>query len=165
MIIRAIKILSLLLMFILSLSACGQDAENEAPQAAKASLKLAGVMPNGQSVVGVQMTLSFPPGVTAKIDPATGDVADSVIRIVGPGELKFTGVTYQPSTETTGGTLVFFAVNLDGFSLGDFLSVTLDITPGTIPKAEEFGLSEVSVSDLDGIVIENLQPVMTVKIQ
>ena len=162
MISRSIKLFTLMIVAIFSLTACGGGGEegDDAALRAGASVRLAGTMASGQSIAGVQMTLHIPPGVTAKIDPATGDVAASVIRFTGVGE-PIIGVNYLPAS----GELIFLVVHPTGFTPGDFLEVALDVTPGTIPVASDFSLTDVSISDLDGNVLADLHPVMTVSIQ
>ena len=162
MISRSVKLFTLMTVAIFGLTACGGGGEgrDDAAVRAGASLRLAGTMASGQSVHGVQMTLHMPPGVTVKINPANGDVAASVIRFTGSGNPTI-GVNYIPAS----GELIFLVVHPTGFTLGDFLELTLDVTPGTIPVASDFFLTDVSISDPDGNVLADLQPVMTVTIQ
>lgn len=161
------KVVMILLVAVFFLAACGSEegGEGDNPKRASAAFKLAGVMPSGQPVAGVQMTLHFPPGITVEIDTATGDVAASVIRVSGSGSPAVTGAYYLPATTTTDGELRFLVINTTGFTLGDFLELTLNVTPGTIPVATDFTLTNVSISDPDGNLLTGLQPLMTVTIQ
>lgn len=160
MTVRICKLFGIMIFGFFSLTACGGGGESD--DGPSAVFRFAEAVQDAQPVAGVLMTLHFPPGVSVEIDPATGDVAESVIQVSGSGNSLEAANYNQESNELT-----FLVVNLTetGFTPGDFLTVALDVAPGVLPAATDFSLTGVSVSDTDGNVIDDLQPVMTVTIQ
>ncbi len=157
----------LLLAMTVALSACGNGTTNSGGQQARASLKTSDLLATGYVIAGIDVTLSFPVGVTVKTDPVTGQVASGVVTITGVPNTSTTLVdaVYTPATASQRGSLRIMVANATGFSAPEYITVNLDISEGYQPTASEFSLSNFAASDLDGRTLPGLTPVMTAEIR
>jgi hypothetical protein len=119
------------------------------------------------SLSGVGITVSLPAGVTVKTD-AGGAVDPSVVTVSGvavPSTLI--APLYTPATATTNATLTFAVASnvAGGFNVGEFATVTCDITPGVFPRAAEFTLSGLNPGDLFLQPVTGLTPSMLVELR
>jgi hypothetical protein len=96
-----------------------------------------GVFAIGSFIKGVQFTLVLPSGVTLKADgsgkPLPGVVTESGVAMIGSSvDAKYVAAA---------GTLAIALVNgPQGFGLGEFLTVTCDVAPGTTALVGNFSI-------------------------
>lgn len=163
-------VLTAALIFLLA--GCGGDDPAPASTGVRTAIALekAALLP-GQTIAGIQLTLHFPRGVTAKhlLDPNTQQllVAPEVVQLLGPGAasgLTLMSVDYVPYTESSGGSLTFLAASATGFVVGDSIQIQLDVVTGFFPVAADFSVTGLQFSDLDGNLITGLESVVTVNV-
>ena len=119
--------------------------------AAVLTLSIAGQLPAGTSIGGVDVTMNLPAGVTCKADAdgtaQAGTVTASGVAANGTPVAKFTA----PS-----GQLRIAVIKAQGFTTGEFATANLDFT-GTAPAASGFTVVGAPVvSDLNGNPITGL---------
>lgn len=134
--IRQFIIFATLLVFCASFFGCGSGG-GTAPQKpkAKAALKTSGLVPAGTLVSALYIDITIPYGVTAAIDPASGQPASTVVQLVGKTDPAQTlkSIDYVAPTLTTNGTikLAYYAAN--GFTPSDSITIELDLADGFTP--------------------------------
>lgn len=144
------------------ISACGGgggSAGAPAPvQTNTAALKLsiAGTLPAGTSVAGLDVVVTLPSGVTVK--STTAPVTDSGVVVASGLAGASTQVVsaYTPAAGTTAATVRVLLADVNGFAAGEFATVNCDIAPGSAPKAADFTVQTNEVKDLNGAAIAGM---------
>ncbi|GFO67994.1 hypothetical protein GMLC_15730 [Geomonas limicola] len=128
----------------------GSAGSNAATAKAVTKVQTAGLLPGGEVLGAIRITLGLPYGVTVALDPATGLPAANVVQLVGAADptLVFQQVHYLAPTPTARGSLSFVVVNAQGFGALEYLAVQLDITPGYFPAAGDFTVSDFAVAGI-----------------
>ena len=158
---------------ITMVSACGGGASSSSPQpsgptTAVIRIETTGVLGPGVMIGGITVTGVLPAGVTVKTtpDPQNPSVlvtdTDVVIASGVTGTNAGTIATYD-AAERKVSIYVWDAV--DGFGTGEFVTVRCTIASGATPTSGGFGLSDLSVYDLDGADIIGLAAGYTAEIQ
>jgi len=165
---KKLSLASLILALSLTLlSACGGGSSSDPPfQPTKAVIKIetTGTLDDGVMIGGITVTGVLPIGVTVKATPDAQNpavlVTDSnvVIASGATGTNASTFATYN-ATDRKVSIQVY---DLDGFGIGEFVTVTCDIASGTTPTAGSFGLEGFIPKDLNGAPIGTLTPGYTV---
>lgn len=155
-----IMIITATFFFGITLSGCGSSSGNQPVRKAKASVKTAGLVAAGLFVETLDITISFPigitvalsPGTTYDSSPTTHNLIASVVQCldknglpIDPG-VTLSALTYTPATPTTQGSLRIVYLNAEGFTPSDSLLIQLDITPGSSPKESDFSLTKFQVT-------------------
>jgi len=126
----------------------------------KAVVKLSTVgSPSAAPLIGVQVTLHLPIGVTVKASANAPQTDTNVVVASGnavPADLVF-GV-YS-------GTVNAYVAKAAGFASGEFATVNCDIAAGSSPSASSFSVSDLIVSDLVGGLITGLTPSISISFQ
>ena len=128
----------------LALAGCGSgggESSSAAATQAVITLSTQGT-PSTQPISGVQVTLTLPDGVTVAADQS-GNTVSGVVKSSGTatGAVLTQGI-YTPATSTTPGTVQVYLVKTDGFSVGDFATVTCNIANGSSPSSSSFSLAD-----------------------
>lgn len=157
-----------LIFMLLGIAGCGGGESQVGGGGAPRAMMTAVNMPTSpsQSVGGLQLTLNIPNGVTARVNPATGQVASDVVQLVGATDQTkvYSAVDYTPATAVASGKLKFMVIDTLGFISGEYLTIRLDVVQGFFPVATDFSISDYVISDLNGVTINGLTPTFTVDI-
>jgi len=111
-------------------------------------------------IIGIEITLSLPPGVTVDAD-ASGQTGSGIVKASGVAAGASTIGNYTPATATTPGTVKIAVIKSTGFGAGEFVSVTCNRN-GASFSASDFTLSGFKAVDHYGITITGLVPTHTV---
>jgi hypothetical protein len=155
-------------------SACGggggggttTSGSSASTQQTKAVLQLSSVGSAGVKLSGVGITIHLPVGVTPKTD-SNGVVLSSVVTPSGVAVgSSMTPPQYTPAQSGTPGTLSFVLASnsTGGFGPGEFVTVNLDIAPGSSVKASDFTLSDFKPIDLNYANISDMSASLTADI-
>ena len=139
-------------------SACGggggggttTSGSSASTQQTKAVLQVSSVGSAGVKLSGVGITIHLPSGVTPKTD--SNGVVSTVVTPSGVAVgSSMTPPQYTPAQSGTPGTLSFVLASNSaaGFGPGEFVTVNLDIAPGSSVKASDFTLSDFKPIDLN----------------
>jgi hypothetical protein len=168
----SISSLSILILGLTILSACGGGSSSSAPQpsgptTAVIKIQTTGILGSGTLISGITVTGVLPAGVSVK---ATPDAQNPSVLVTNPGVVLVSGVTgsnaqapintFNPTDRTLG----INVVDQDGFGIGEFVTVHCDIASGTTTTAGGFGITDFVYKDLNGALISGLTPTFTVDI-
>lgn len=131
------KVYGFIIITLLFLSGCGGGGGGTPtvqPTIARVTLSTQGTLTTGE-LSGIGVTLQLPAGVTPAL-AANGSVDSGVVKASGVLANSADPVIptyYSPANGTTPGTLVFVLASQppNGFGIGEFATVTLNIAPGT----------------------------------
>jgi ABC-type glycerol-3-phosphate transport system substrate-binding protein len=162
------KILAVILI-AMGVAGCGSGGGGGAQGTADGKVSTKVKMPysaEGLPVTGLQLTINIPLGVTVPVDPLTGQAAKSVVKLSGATnpDAVLVAVDYVPATVSSHGILKFLVIDPNGFTPSEYVSVTLDITPGYFPKESDFTIDDYIVTYMDGTTNYDLIPKFTVVI-
>lgn len=122
------------LLFLAGCGGSGGGASGAQPTVVRVTLATQGVLPTGD-LSGIGVTLQLPAGVTPTLT-ASGAVDSSVVEANGvlSKDSSLSATVYTPATSTTPGTLVLVLASKppNGFGLGEFATVTLNIAAGSV---------------------------------
>jgi len=151
MIIKNILRISVFILFLLMLSACGDSTSTHTNTTATLKINLSGI-PAGKAVTGTSFTLTLPNNVTPSM------VGNAVATTVVTPSGTFTGntispiVTYTAAAGATKGTIqiVMASSQVAGVSTdGEVATVTLQLANGAAPVVADFNpLTAVSATDI-----------------
>ena len=132
-------------------------AVSEQFTAAVLKLSSTGVLPQGSSLSGIEVTVQLPAGVTVGAD---GNNVVNAGVVTASGAAVGSGVTpalHTPATATLPGTLQFLVWSnvAAGFGVGEFATVNCLVARGNFPTAGDFILSPAGFKPADLL----LQPV------
>jgi hypothetical protein len=165
------KMLRLTLMLILVALVVGcSSSSTPQQQVVRLTISTKGIIPAGQSLAGIGMTMTLPAGVTPALD-ASGQV--DTVRLVTPSGVTGDGglATTAIYLEAAAGqparlALAVSSMTDSGFGIGECMILTLNRTAGTTYQANEFDITEFSAANLDGVSVGGMQAVITdVKLQ
>lgn len=114
-----------------------------------------GATPYGKTIGGIQGTITFPVGTTVSLDPEKND--GSLL----PGMFVLTGTASTSTSDSLFGsqTFTFGILNANGFTGGDFATLTVDVISGS-PAPADFTISNITVIDTTS---ETLDTSITIK--
>lgn len=122
-----------------------------------AALKLStqGTLPAGTVIGGIDATVNLRSGVSCKSDSdgttQSGVVKASGVALNGTAVAKFTA-----ASGATPGQIKMAVIKAEGFTAGEFVTVTIDFT-GDAPKASDFTIAGTpSIVDVNGVPISGL---------
>ena len=168
------KIIYVLMVFsLLSLTACGggggggttDDGTNGGGGLEPSSQAVANmILTGGADTVGsVSLDLELPEGFTLEIDNE-GNLVEGVLTTDLPPDTHVEKV-YQQEDSFNYGLLQIAIINPYGFSAGDFCSIH-NLTAGDyLPLPEEFTVTSLSVTDLNGVELLGYDVTITVEQQ
>lgn len=116
-----------------------------------------------QSIKGIQMTLTLPPGTSCRVD-ANGALLSSSLRLSGVAPLTSLNLAkFTPATATSNATVKLALINATGFGLGEFATLVLDLAPGVAkPAPGALGIAGFSaITDVSGTVNPAITPVVS----
>ena len=166
-----LSLASLILALSLTvLAACNGDngsAPSSQQTTAVMKIETTGSLDQGTMIGGITVAGVLPAGVTVKATPDAQNPAvlvtdsDVVIASGVTGTNASTFATYDATNRNV--TIQVYAQ--DGFGIGEFVTVTCDITPGASPTAGSFGVEGFVPKDLNGAPIGTLTAGYTVSIR
>ena len=162
-------ILSIILSFsLLTLAACGGGGSDivlplPAKTTATVKVSLSGTL-GVDAIAGASFILTLPANVTPAI--TGGAVATSVVTPSGTfaGGTSVTPVPYIPAVGATPGKLEITVANSvpAGVStVGEIVTITLQLANGATPAAADFPVSNVSVINPSGAIITGMSATVT----
>lgn len=138
-------------VLLLVFAGCGSSGSSSGANAnkVKTSVKTAGLLA-GQTLGAVQLSISFPYGVTVELDPVTHVPSSRVVKLIGAPDqsMVFQSAKYTAATPTTNGLLEFSIFNVAGFGAMEYIAVQLDISDGFFPNATDFSITKFAVADI-----------------
>lgn len=158
-----------LLLCITLLSACGGGGGGGS--AAPGGTIKAVIKTSAQSaapVAGIQLSITVPVGVSPplKTDGSIDTAATVEITSSAPQNLVLPGAAYIPATASAAGKLTISAINLNGFTPTDTITIHLNVSVGAFPVGTDFKLLSFDAFDTpSGAVVPGLNPILTVTIQ
>lgn len=126
-----------------------------------------GTLPAETSLSGVSVTISLPAGVTPVMH-STGDVDSATVTVSGVAiPSNSLPPTYTPATGTAPATLELVITNMaaEGFGVGEFVTVTCSVTPGSYPREEDFSVLNFSAITLTGEATTTVKPAFIAEIK
>jgi hypothetical protein len=105
------------------------------------------------SVKGIQATINFPAGAVLKAD-ATGKLLSGVMTpATGTPSVNIEG-KYTAVSGAAPATVTVAFVTSNNLTAGDFVTLTVDLSPSTsVPAASAFIISSSKLVDADGVVV------------
>jgi hypothetical protein len=144
-----------LFILILGMAGCGGGSDGTPGSSNRKAVSALSLAAPDKTVGGIQLTLNMPAGVVPQPDQfdAAGNVVNSAVRLVGGSDVAVQNLQkkYTPDPATGGGKLEIVAIEPAGFTSNHSILITLDITGG-IPKAADFTISNLIISDLNGLI-------------
>jgi hypothetical protein len=144
-----------------ALIGCGGGGGGQ-PNTALLKLSTQGSL-DAQSIHGVELTITFPTGVTVSAD-STGKPADGVLSASGTaagGSVSVAGHTTAAASSTPG-TVKLVLLKTAGFDPGEFATIACDLAPGVSPRSTDFGLGGFKAVDQNGAAIDGLAATLAV---
>lgn len=146
---------------------CGGGGGEAPPNTVTMTLSSSGDLASGTQIGAIDVTLTIPSGVTMK-DSSTK--AESPVTATYPNVVKPSGVAANDkaitlATYTAPQTLNIMIANPDGFGIGEFATLTLNITTGSSVTESDFAITSLSAADLNGAAISGLTGSFTVSSQ
>ncbi len=156
----------LILLFIVTLSACGAGPQAPANRTLKAVIKSTALTAN-QNIAGIDLAITVPLGVSPPLlaDGVTRDPATVTITSTAATNNVLSGVVYTQATATTAGQLAITGIVAVGFSANDQITINLTIANGTFPVESDFKLLSFVATDINGAPVTGLNPTLTTTIQ
>ncbi len=149
---KKLCVITILAFLLLTISGCG-SVENSTPGTFVSKSVLSGTV--SPLVLGVQITLILPDGVTVEIDPVTGK---PLVTALAPNDVATSGglldAEYVHADGTTPGQVKIAIIRGDTskpFTAGDFFSVVCVVAAGqAVPSSSAFSFSGLKIWDADG---------------
>lgn len=163
-------LLGIILSFsLLTLAACGGGSGSDVvllptvKTSATVKVSLSGTL-SAEAIAGAAFTLTLPANVTPAM--TGGTVATSVVTTSGTfaGSTIAPIVTYTPAVGSTPGTLYIVAANsvpTGVTTVGEIVTIVLQLANGATPAATDFPVSNVSVTDTLGVPIAGMSASVT----
>jgi hypothetical protein len=155
----------LYLFLLLSLSSCsggggggGTAVGNNNTQTSSLTMSTAGALAPGTQIGGIRVMLTLPPGVTVKstTNPPQTDAGVVVVSGIATGPNENLIAVYTAATNTKLGRISAQIVNANGFSAGQFATVSCTIASGYALKTSNFSVLDFAAVDLNGVAIQGL---------
>jgi len=104
------------------------------------STAISGVLPPNTIITGYEATIALPAGVTVSSTTNAPQTDNGVVVAAGAGAAAGTQIIgdYTPAAGAAPGTVRIVIVNQNGFSAGEFCTVTCNIAAGLNISASEF---------------------------
>ena len=148
-------------------SISGHASLTVTPTVAIIKISTAGTLSPGTSISGIGVTITNKNGVTVKTN-ASGYPLSTVVVASGltSGNASVVAIPYVQPTASSVGKLDFVITSSqpNGFSIGEFVTVTYDIAAGTFPVAGDFVVTEIKPLDLNSAAIAGLTATITADI-
>jgi hypothetical protein len=151
----------------------GSDTAATQPTTAVVKLSTSGTLATGVQLGAIDITAVLPEGVTLKAVPdtinadmlLTDDGVVTATGAAGAGTTALSGV-YTAATSTTPGAVRLVLVNVPGFGIGEFCTVTADIAAGVaVTAADVVSLATFTARDESGNLITGLTATFTAVLQ
>jgi len=127
------------------------------------TVSLQGTLAAGTSIGGVDVTVTLPAGVTAKVKAGTVETADGVVVASGNGIGSTVLANYTAATATAPGTIRIGLINASGITAGEMLTLNLDIG-GAVPNVTGFGTTGLNVVDVNSTAIVGMAAALTLQL-
>lgn len=157
-----LAVLSVTVLTICGCATTGKDASTQ-PATAMVTLSTEGALPPGSVIGGIDITLNLPPGVTAKAD-RTGATLAGVVVHSGKAQGAISVGKFTPAAGAASGQVRVAVIKADGFGTGEFATLNLDIA-GAPPATTDFSTTAMSVTDINGRVINGLTASLALRVR
>lgn len=127
------------------------------------TVSLQGTLAAGTSIGGVDVTVTLPAGVTAKVKAGSTETDDGVVVVSGKGIGSTVLANYTAAAATAPGTIRIGLINASGITAGEMLTLNLDIG-GAVPSVTGFGTTGLNVVDVDGTAIGGMAAALTLQL-
>ncbi len=147
------------------LFACGGNSGgNDSPSAPTKMIVTfftEGTLPANVHIGTIDISVTLPEGITIKgavsQNPPVMNVDTSTYTITGVAvNTAIVTPTYTPATSTAQGKLQVTVLSMLGLEVGEFISLSSDITAGTTLKVEDIQVLNAKVTDTRGNSITNI---------
>lgn len=135
------------------------------PTTAIVKLSTSGTLSSGTLIGGADITLALPAGVSVKSTTNPPQTDAGVITASGVAASSTTIAVYTVTTNTLPGKVRIMLVNANGFSTGEFVTISCDIAVGNSPTAAGFSLVNFSAVNVNGSAISGLTTGLTADIR
>jgi len=130
------------------------------PTTATVRISTTGTLDAGTKIGGISVTGALPAGVSVA---ASADANNPSVLVATGGTVIASGVTGTSASAFATYTAADRKVNilvydLNGFGIGEFVTVTCTIASGTTTTAANFGMGSFTATDLNGAAITTLAP-------
>jgi hypothetical protein len=149
------------LLSIVLLSACGSGSQS-APavnsRTIKAVIKTAALSSSGAGIAGINLSITVPVGVTPtfKADGSVDSAATVVITSTAPGNQALPGATFTRATTTASAELAVYAIEANGFTASDTITIHLKVADGAKPVESDFKLLTFQAFNTTGSLVYDL---------
>jgi hypothetical protein len=157
--------LAILSAMVLTVCGCAGVGKGVPAQPATAVLTLStqGSLPPGSAIGGINVTVTLPPGVTAKADKV-GATMENVVVASGVAQGALSAAKFTPAEGAAPGRVGLALVKTEGFGTGEFATLNLDIT-GAPPRPTDFSTAGMGVSDTNGTAITGLTATLSLQLK
>jgi hypothetical protein len=152
------------LLLASALGGCGgKTTTSPAPTRAVVKLSTTGSPAGGALIGGLDVRVGLPVGASVA---AASDQANPSVQVATPAAAAASGIgagadlllgVVSPASGTTPAAVTVRLAAASGFGVGEFATVTCDLSGGVRPGAADFGLSGLKVVGLDGAPLAGLQ--------
>ena len=154
----------LLLAVSFAMFGCGGGGSGGvAPTKAVLTVSLQGTLAAGTSIGAVDLTVTLPAGVTAKVKAGTFETADGVVVASGNGLGSIVVGNYTVAAATAPGTIRIGLLSANGITTGEILTLNLDIS-GAAPSISGFSTTGLSVRDINNNPIGGMAAALTLQL-
>jgi hypothetical protein len=157
-----LAVLSAMALTICGCTGVGKGVQAQ-PTTAVLTLSTQGSLPSGSAIGGINVTVTLPPGVTAKADKM-GATLENVVIASGGAHGALSAAKFTPAEGAVPGRLGLALVKTEGFGTGEFATLNLDIT-GAPPRLADFSTAAMSVSDVNGAAITGLIAALSLQLK
>jgi len=148
----------------LVLAGCGSGGGNGTAVPTRAVVRLSTLATGSTPTIGgISVSLNLPSGVSLKVrEDGSGQTADGVV--VKSGAADSPNSTLIAKYSAASGTVSILIVKSDGFSAGEFATVTCDLA-ATAALSGDFSTSAFSAFDLTGTEIRGLEIAQAIELE
>lgn len=122
--------------------------------AAELTLSTEGELSPGGSIGSIDVSFAVPAGMIVKAEKTSEISAGSVVASGAAKGAIIIG-KYTPAEGDAPGIVRSAIIKIDGFKIGEFATVKLDLT-GSLPQAADFKITNLAVTDLSGNKLEGI---------
>lgn len=113
------------------------------------STSVTGSIPAGTSILGYDVTITLPAGVTVKSTTNPPATDEGVVTATGEAAGALPIATYTPASGSAAGSVNVLLASGTAVNAGEFSAITCDIASGSSPAASDFVITKFSATGLD----------------
>ena len=150
-----------LFCLLLSIAGCGGGGGDSSTGSSGLRKAVSSVALPGYAA-GLQLTLTFPYGVTVATD-ANGEPTADVVQLLGGPASTLTHASYIAATTANNGQLKLIVTDVNKFVAGESVSIVMNIAPGYKPVKADFAITDLILTDVNGVTVSGLTPEFTLE--